>query len=153
MVAGALDADVGHGAPVGGGGELVPAGGDGVAVVGFVGAACGELEGGGGWCGGEEVGFYGGGVCFAVVGVGCGEGGGFEGGGVGELFEAVEVGVGGVVDDFDAAGGVAQGDEEEAVGAGAVGEDGDGLDGALSGVAVPGVDVVEGVVGAEEEVA
>lgn len=45
MVAGAFDADVGHVSPVGGGGELVPAGGDGVAVVGFVGSAGGELEG------------------------------------------------------------------------------------------------------------
>lgn len=45
MWAGAFDADVGHVAPVGCGGKLVPAGGDGVAVVGFVGAAGGELEG------------------------------------------------------------------------------------------------------------
>ena len=45
MVAGAFDAEVGHVPPVGGGGELVPAGGDGVAVVGFVGSAGGELEG------------------------------------------------------------------------------------------------------------
>ena len=90
---------------------------------------------------------------FAVVGVGGGECGGFEGGGVGVFFEAVEVGVGGVVDDFDAAGGVSLGDEVEAVGAGAVGEDGDRLNVAVGGVAVPCVDVVHGVVGAEEEVA
>ena len=153
MVAGALDADVGHGAPVGGGGELVPAWGDGVAVVGFVGAAGGELEGGGRWCGCEEVGFNCGGFVFAVVGVGGGECGGFEGGGVGVFFEAVEVGVDRIVDDFDAAGGVSLRDEVEAVGTGAVGAAGDGLDGSLCGVAVPCVDVVHGVVCAEEEVA
>lgn len=69
------------------------------------------------------------------------------------FFEAVEVVFPGVVDDFDAAGGVSLCDEVEAVGAGAVGEDGEGLDVALCGVAVPCVDVVHGVVGAEEEVA
>lgn len=90
--AGALDADVGHGAPVGGGGELVPAGLNAVAVVGFVGSAGGEFEGGGWRSGRKEVGFYGGGFGFAVVVFGGGECGGFEGGGVRELFEAVEVG-------------------------------------------------------------
>ena len=44
MVAGALDADVRHVSPVGCGGELVPACGDGVAVVWFVCSAGGEFE-------------------------------------------------------------------------------------------------------------
>lgn len=69
------------------------------------------------------------------------------------MFEGVEVGFCGVVDDFDAAGVVAVGDEVEAVGADAVGEGCDGLDVALCGVAVPCVDVVHGVVGAEQKVA
>ena len=69
------------------------------------------------------------------------------------FFEAVEVGFCGVVDDFDSAGGVSRCDEVEAVGACTVGECCDGLDVALCGVAVPCVDVVHGVVGAEEEVA
>ena len=92
VVAGDLDADVGHGAPVGGGGELVPALGDGVAVVWFVGAAGGESDGLWRGCGGEEVGLDACGFGFAVVVFRGGECGGFEGGGVGVLLEAVEVG-------------------------------------------------------------
>ena len=148
-----MDADVGHGAPVGGGGELVPAGGDGVAVVGFVGAAGGEFEGGRGRSGGKEVGVDGGCFGFAVVVFGGGECGGFQRGGIGVLLQPVEVGFCGVVYDFYAAGAVSEGDEVEAVCAGTVGEDGDGLDGAECGVAVPCMDVVHGVVGAKQEVA
>ena len=56
VVAGDADAEVGHGVPVGGGGEVVPAGGEAEAVVGFVVAAGAAADGA--WRGerGEEVG-------------------------------------------------------------------------------------------------
>lgn len=99
-----------------------------------------------------KVELQGGGVPGTVGGVRDAEGGGFHGGGVGVSFCSVGVAAF-VVDGFQPSGSVALGDEVEAVGGVAVGKGCDAFDAACGFVAMPGVDVVHGVVGHFEELA